>query len=71
MPDLDIETAAANPLKASGDVGSAEAHKLPDLIAAEKHLAAKESLAGSNENGGPVSGWNRLRKGRVVPPGAY
>ena len=39
-----IEDAAAGPAKVSGKSGSAEQHKLTDLIAADKHLAAKGAL---------------------------
>jgi len=65
-----IEQVAGEPAKAQGGAGSAESHPLPDLIAADKHLAAKAATAGTNSAGGPRSGWRGLRPGRVIPPGA-
>lgn len=63
MADLSerIESVAGSPAAASGDMGSASSHSLPDLIAADKHLAAKEALEGTNEQGGSASLWSKLR----------
>jgi len=46
--DLDntIRQNAEGPAKASADGVSAEQHKLPDQIAADKHLASKAAVAG-------------------------
>lgn len=64
MPD-DLKDAirdnAAGPAKAAGDAGSVEQHKLPDQIAADKYLAAKEA-AKSKRRG--------LVFNKLVPPGA-
>lgn len=61
MPDeIDIETAATEPRKASGDGIAVENHSLPDLIAADKHLRAK--AAASSKTGG-------VRFSKIVPPG--
>jgi hypothetical protein len=66
----DIETAATSPAAASGDAGSVTAVSLPDLIAADKHLAAKAALEGTNDNGGPRSAWHCVRMAKVKMPGA-
>jgi hypothetical protein len=63
MPDnLDesIRENAQGPAKASGDAGSVEQHKLPDQIAADKHLAAKEAVKTKSRG---------LRFNKLVPPG--
>lgn len=73
MPDLtpdDIAEAAAAPASASTDAGSASAHSIPDQIAAAKFQAAGNALDGTNDNGGPKSGWNKLRTARVRTGGA-
>ncbi|MFW6061195.1 MAG: hypothetical protein ACOC93_00145 [Planctomycetota bacterium] len=44
--DSTIRQNAEGPAKASGDSGSVEQHKLPDQIAADKHLASKAAMAG-------------------------
>lgn len=64
-----IASESALPLKSGGDGQSAEGQPLPDLIAADKHLAAKTTLAVTNANGGSRSGWAGLRPARVIPPG--
>jgi hypothetical protein len=63
MPDLSeqIEDAANAPAQVSTSAGSATAVSIPDLIAADNHLAAKEALDGTSEEGGPVSLWSKLR----------
>lgn len=45
MPDLSeqIEDAAGNPKKVQSDAGSAEAHPLPDLIAADRYLKSNDA----------------------------
>lgn len=60
--DLDdtIRQNAEGPAKASGDAGSVEQHKLPDQIAADRYLAAKEA-ARSRRRG--------LVFNKLVPPG--
>lgn len=71
MPDL-TDTIAAEaelPLKSESDGQSAEGQPLDKLVAADKHLAAKAALSGTNANGGPRSGWGGLRPARVIPPG--
>ena len=71
MPDLTdiIASEAELPLISESDGQSAQGQPLPDLIAVDKHLAAKTALAGDNGKGGSRSGWRGLRPGRVVPPG--
>lgn len=60
--DLDdtIRQNAEGPAKASGDAGSVEQHTLPDQIAADRYLAAKEA-ARSKRRG--------LVFNKLVPPG--
>ena len=73
MPDLSdqIEDAANSPARVSTSAGAVDAVPIPDLIAADKYLAERDALDGSNDNGGPRSPWARcLRPARVVPPGA-
>ena len=40
-----IESSAEGPRSASGDSGSMSQHPLPDLIEADKYLAAKQAVA--------------------------
>lgn len=63
MPDLSetIEAVAADPLKAASDGQSAEQHPLPDLIEADRYLAAKAAAAAKGSG---------LRFTKLVPPGA-
>jgi hypothetical protein len=53
----------------SGDQTTTAMDPEKRLKVADK-LAAADALAGSNAYGGPVSGWNRTRAARFVPPGA-
>jgi hypothetical protein len=55
-----IETNAAGPKKAAGDDGSMEQHSLPDLIAADEHLANKTA---SRRSKLPI------RVGKFIPGG--
>lgn len=55
-----IVEALENPRRVSGDAGSVEGHSLPDLIAADKYLAAK--AAASTRNRG-------LRFTKLIPDG--
>jgi hypothetical protein len=55
-----IASEAALPLKSESDGQSAEGHRLTDLIAADKHLAAKKATG---------SAWGRVKMARAVPPG--
>lgn len=71
MPDLTdtIASEAQLPASSSSDGQAAEGRPLTELVAADKHLATKGVLAGTNAAGGPKSGWRGLRAARVVPPG--
>lgn len=62
MATLDerIATVAGTPKKASNDSGSAEQHSLPDLIAADEHLAGKAAMAQSGLG---------IKRMRIKPPG--
>ncbi len=68
MPDaVDADTiaeAAAGPSSASVDGQSASAHSITDQIKAQQNKAAADALEGANQNGGPVSGWTKLRTAR-------
>ena len=72
MPDLDdtIEADAAKPAEAEVDGQKVKKRPLTELIEADKYLEGKTALAGENQNGGPISGWGRVRMARGVPPGA-
>jgi len=72
MADLSdtIEDAAQDPAAASEDGRSATSRPLADLIAADKYLKSAGALDGTNQNGGPRSGWGCLRMARAVPPGS-
>ena len=56
-----IRDNAAGPAKASSDSGSMEQHKLPDQIAADRYLCAKDAAK---------SKFRGLRFTKLVPPGA-
>lgn len=56
-----IETVATQPKKVVGDAGVFEQHSLPDLIAADKHLAAKNAMNSSIGIG--------IKMMRIKPPG--
>jgi hypothetical protein len=65
MPDDledDIRRNAQGPAKASGDAGSVEQHPLPDQIAADRYLAAKEAAKDKKRG---------LRFNKFVPPGVH
>lgn len=64
-----IARAAAEPARASADGQSADAHPIPDQIAAVKFQQTQAATGGTNAAGGPKSGWRGLRAGRVIPPG--
>lgn len=73
MPDLTPESiaeAATKPASASQDGRSAAAVSIPDQITAAKFAAAESALEGTNDNGGPVSGWSKLRTARASSNGA-
>ena len=57
-----IAVAAQQPQKASVDGVSADAHSIPDQIAADRYRRTKAALAGK-------SGWGAVRIARVLPPG--
>ena len=56
-----IKENASGPAKASGDSGSMEQHRLPDVIDSEKYLLAKKAMAQKNFG---------LRRVKIVSPGA-
>lgn len=64
MSDLanDIEAAASEPRKASGDSGSMEAHSLPDQIEADKYIQSNAAVANTSSRG--------IRFNKIVPPGS-
>ena len=72
MPDLSdtIEDRAEEGVEShTADGETTTATSIPDLIAADKYLASKSALDGSNSNGGPRSMWGRTRTARAIPQG--
>jgi len=62
MPDQTaVQDAMAQPKAASGDGVSVTQHSLPDLIQAEKHVAAKSAASKAHRG---------LRFSKIVPPGS-
>lgn len=59
--DRAIRENASGPIKASGDAGSVEQHKLTEQVEAEKYLAAKEAVRTKSRG---------LRFNKFLPPGA-
>jgi len=55
-----INTSATGPKKVRDDMGEMEQHPLPDLIAADNHLRAKDAKGRANRG---------LRFSRMIPPG--
>ena len=55
-----IQKNAEGPAKATGDSGSIEQHKLPDQIAVDRYLCAKQAAKAKNRG---------LRLNKLVPPG--
>lgn len=56
-----ISDGAEAPKRVKTNAGEAEAHPLPDLIAADRYLQAKEAAARKTSG---------LRFAKLVPPGA-
>lgn len=73
MPDPvsadSIAEAANSPASASVDGQSASAVSISEQIKALQLGATTDALAGTNDNGGPKSGWGRLRLARAKPGG--
>jgi len=59
--DDTIRQNATGPAKVAGDAGSVEQHSLPDQIAADRHLAAKEAVRSKRRG---------LKFNKLLPPGA-
>ena len=55
-----IRTSAEGPQSASGDAGSMQQHSLPDVVLADKHLAAKNAMTKRNFG---------LTRVQIIPPG--
>lgn len=64
-----IEELAQKPASAKNDFGEVAARPISEMIEADQHVAASDALAGTNQNGGPVSGWGCLRIARGKPGG--
>jgi hypothetical protein len=72
VPDLSDQieqTATDGVQEAAADGRSVKGIPLPDLIAADKYLRGQEAVSGTNENGGPKSGWGRTKLARFTPGG--
>lgn len=65
-----IAEAATQPASASVDGQSAAAVSISDQIAALKFKESVAAAAGTNDNGGPKSGWGMLRPARAKNQGA-
>lgn len=74
MPDElspeSIAEAATQPASGSIDGRSAAAVPIPDQIKADQYAKSATALDGTNDNGGPVSGWAKLRTARARTNGA-
>jgi len=73
VPDLTPESiaeAATNPASASVDGRSAAAVSIPDQIKADQYAKAAGMADETNANGGPRSGWSKLRTARANNNGA-
>jgi hypothetical protein len=69
VPDLgdQIQQAVTDGVQsASVDGRTAAIIPVPDQIEADRYLAGKAAVAGTNAAGGPRSLWGRLRAGRAV-----
>lgn len=66
----EIEEVAQRAASTTTELGSSTQQPLPDLIAADRYLAGKDALEGTNSNGGKKSGWRCLRAARAKPPGS-
>lgn len=64
-----IEEMAQKPVSAKNDFGEVQARPIGEMVEAEQHVATSEALSGTNQNGGPVSGWGCLRIARAKPGG--
>jgi hypothetical protein len=69
MPDAvdadSIAEAAASPASASVDGQSASAVSISEQIKAQQNKEVADALTGTNQNGGPVSGWSKMRMARA------
>ena len=74
MPDYDAieEQAIQDPASTSVDGQSVSKDNILDTQKALNNIRSRDALSGTNENGGPVSGWNLgvTRAGKYKPPGA-
>jgi hypothetical protein len=73
VPDLSIDTiaeAAQQPASGSVDGRSAEAHPIPDQLAALRAKATADAQAGENASGGRRSAWNSTNTGVARNNGA-
>ncbi len=65
-----IAEAANSPASAAVDGQSASAHSISEQLKALQNNSAADALAGTNDSGGPVSGWSKLRTARAKNAGA-
>lgn len=73
MPDLTpaeiIAQQLSEPQSAAMDGRSATNRSASDLIKLKQELERDAAAAGTNDAGGSVSPWTRLRPAKVIPPG--
>lgn len=67
--DNQLAEMAANPSSTVTDGLTVASHPIPDVIELRQHAATQDALAGTNQNGGPVSGWGCLGIARAKPGG--
>lgn len=69
MPDPvtpdSIAEAAAAPASGSVDGQQAAAHSISDQLEALQNKKVADALVGTNTNGGPVTGWGKMRAARA------
>lgn len=65
-----LESIADEPAAVTSDGQSATNQPIPDLIELHRYASGREALSGSNDNGGPKSGWRCVRMAKGTPPGA-
>lgn len=71
MPDFDeiVEQRLAEPAEASKDGQSTKNDPIKDILDAQDRIEARETLSGTNANGGSKSMWGRLRAARAISGG--
>lgn len=76
MPTIDpddvderLAAMADEPAAVTSDGQSATNQPIPVVIELHHHAATVDALSGTNQKGGPVSGWGGIRFARAKPGG--